>query len=137
MAKKQNEKTFQNEKSAGFVAKLGNRGLKSGAVICTMLREQADLNTIFEVCQHLFASDKCGQDRKSCQQQTAWYRSQLKRGLLLVTDDGVLVNLKSKKHVDHDRRGKNNLIVEVAEKKQTRKAGKSKKSAPIEETAEV
>ncbi len=129
---KKTKKIELSEQAKEIMELVENKGYKSGLVVCVALIRKASLEVCWELTQTLYSDSKIGEDRRSCQEQRAWYKSQLRRGLLCVEvgENGgfTLINLKSRKNAEHRLFKQNNLDVELGEKKKTRAPRKTRKT---------
>jgi hypothetical protein len=83
--------------------------MKAGQVICEALVAGKSYRDIHELLKASHPTGEAALSLKSCQEQVAWYRSQLRHGHIFLSSSGELLDLKRKKHRGHPRYLKDNL----------------------------
>lgn len=85
--------------------------MNAGEVICRALIAGKSHEEIHELLKASHPTGKAARSPKSCREQVAWYRSQLKRGRLFVSPAGDLMDLRKKDFRGHTSSLKDNLGV--------------------------
>jgi hypothetical protein len=77
--------------------------MTAGEVICKAVIAGKSDEEIQSLLMVSHPTSTAAQNRKSCREQVAWYRSRLKRGYLFVSPQGELIHLRGQKNGGHDQ----------------------------------
>jgi hypothetical protein len=83
--------------------------MKAGQVICRAIVDGKSYKDIHELLQASHPTGKAALNLKSCKEQVAWYRTQLKKGHFFVSPSGQVLDLRREKNRAHPRYLKDNL----------------------------
>jgi hypothetical protein len=83
--------------------------MKAGQVICSAIVDGKSYKDIHKLLKASHPTGKAALSLKSCQEQVAWYRTQLKKGHFFVSPSGQVLDLRREKNRAHPRYLKDNL----------------------------